>query len=58
MTTAPTPLDSGQRHDHRFALIGILALVLVGVTIAIPMPGVELLVEFEHSARLRRPGHG
>ena len=35
MTTAPTPLDSGQRHDHRFALIGILALVLVGVTIAI-----------------------
>jgi hypothetical protein len=37
MTTAPTPLDSGQRarHDRRFALIGILALVLVGVTIAI-----------------------
>jgi len=37
MTVAPTPLDSEQRarHDHRFALIGILALVLVGVTIAI-----------------------
>jgi Putative auto-transporter adhesin, head GIN domain len=37
MTTAPTPLDSGQRarHGHRFAFVAILALVVVGVTIAI-----------------------
>lgn len=37
MASAPTPLDSGQRagHEHRIALIGILALVLAGVTIAI-----------------------
>ena len=37
MTTAPTPLDSGQRarHGHRFAFVGTLALVVVGMTIAI-----------------------
>jgi Putative auto-transporter adhesin, head GIN domain len=37
MTTAPTPLDSGQRarHGHRFVLVAILALALVGVTIGI-----------------------
>ena len=37
MTTAPTPLDSGQRarYGHRFAFVAILALVLVGVAIAI-----------------------
>jgi hypothetical protein len=37
MTIAPTPLEQGHRarQDHRFALVGILALVLVGVTIAI-----------------------
>ena len=37
MTTAPTPLDSGQRarHGNRYMLVAILALVLVGVTIGI-----------------------
>ena len=37
MATAPAPLGSEQRagRNHRFALIGILALVLVGVTAAI-----------------------
>ena len=37
MTTAPAPLDSEQRagRSHRFWLIGILAVVLVGITAVI-----------------------
>ena len=37
MTTAPTPLGSGQRarHDHRLAFVAIAALVLAGVAVGI-----------------------
>ena len=37
MTTAPTPLDHGPsaRHDFRFALVWILALVLIGIAVTI-----------------------